>query len=121
MGLSIIATIALILILAVGDYFINRLDTREKSAPTNTQKKACLCISVILVIWFAVYLSGLWYRLDLPELGFYIVSFIVIASSIGYPVYLFIKKIAFRFSPIIFIIGVLLLMLLILGAMVAAM
>ena len=85
--------------------------THINHAPSKGQKVACIGIFAAQVIWFAVFLLGIWFTLGLPELGFYVVSIMVMASGIVFPIFLFFKRKTYFIATLSLILGLLFLLL----------
>ena len=93
MGLTAYIFIAFILLIGFLIYLSHRIaETHEDHKPSKGQKVACIGIFAAEIIWFAVFLFGIWFRLGLPEFAFDIVCLIVIAPGIAYPSYLLFRR-----------------------------
>ena len=100
--------IAFILLVGFLIYVSYRIaETHGNHEPSKGQKVACISIFTAEVIWFAVFLFGIWHTLGLPEIGFYIVSSIVIVPSIVFPIFLFLKRKTFFIATLNLILGIL--------------
>ena len=114
--------IAFLLFIGFLIYFAHRIAiTHETHKPAKGQKIACIGIFMIEIIWFAVFVFGIWDTLGLPEIAFYIVSMIVIASGIAFPIYLLLRRKTFFIATLSLILGVLFSLLLGLSMLINAM